>query len=399
MQRSLHDSAGGQDSLSRTSSSCEPCRSMETGFRWPPTGDDRRPGSGSIRSSWSRPGHERRNPSATGRSGSRVFSSPDSIRSQRRLFPECRSARTHRPRMQARRNPGTEGLVQACLAARKRSVRIAAGFSARATTANWLMLVPSSRRTSATAFLRETGSLNGQETACFMAQSSSRDAAAFGQRAFQAPARTGCQVDGSRVPQQLPGLVRRNGQASRGGRGGACACRAGRRGRMLPERPVRPAAAAHGAMGGMPGRGKRNGGRSFVWPDCCRGLKFRPRRATDSHRAEAQDHSVTPERAEERDDRATTERTGIATTAKNRVNFPAAGPSGRRFGFGLATSKRRVSRQICIDDNNRRHTRLRADRIAFCFLDFVCHVWRRRRLRPGSIERRSLRSAGNVRAF
>ena len=53
----------------------------------------------------------------------------------------------------------------------KRSVRNAASFSARATDMNWLMLVPSSRLTSATAFLREIGSLNGQEAVCFMVQS------------------------------------------------------------------------------------------------------------------------------------------------------------------------------------------------------------------------------------
>ncbi len=144
MRRSLYDSAGGQDSLSRTSSSCEPCRSMETRFRWPPTGDDRRLGSGSIRSSWSRPGHERRNPSATGRPGPRVFSSPDSIRSQQRHFPECRPARTHRPMVQARRVPETEDLVQACLAARMGQFLVIGGHGMPNVTAPraWRRVLP-----------------------------------------------------------------------------------------------------------------------------------------------------------------------------------------------------------------------------------------------------------------
>lgn len=63
--------------------------------------------------------------------------------------------------------------------AKKRSVRIAASFSARATTTNWLMLVPSSRLTSATAFLSERGSLNGYEAVCFMVQSLSTSFISF----------------------------------------------------------------------------------------------------------------------------------------------------------------------------------------------------------------------------
>ena len=52
--------------------------------------------------------------------------------------------------------------------AKKSAVFIADNFSATATVTNWLMLAPSSRLASATAFLSDAGSRSGKVTVCLL---------------------------------------------------------------------------------------------------------------------------------------------------------------------------------------------------------------------------------------